>query len=201
MTELTQHDPAAEATRSDQQLMAALAERDQAALDQLYARYAPDLYAVALQILHSPPDAQGLLTELFWEIWQKNKRFNPDRGSVRTYLVLLTRSRALDRLRSETTRRTHESQQREEQASRQQDVQLNVDPQRLAIRDEERQLVLAALAELTTAQQDAVQLSFFEGLTHREIAERLGQPLGTIKTHIRQGLIKLGQSLRIRIKP
>ena len=187
-------------TQTDEALMAAVARRDEAAFRQLYDRYSPLLYAVSLRIVRRAHDAQAVLSDVFWELWRHAERYNPNRGGVRTYLVMLVRSRAIDRLRAESGwpgcdgdfYQSRENETREwEQAE---------DPARLVIADENCRLVAAALEELSDAQQRALHLAYFEGLTHREIAEQLGAPLGTVKTHIRNGLSKLGRVLR-RLDP
>jgi RNA polymerase sigma-70 factor (ECF subfamily) len=183
-------------TQTDEVLMAAVAARDEAAFGELYDRYSPTLYAVCLRILRRPHEAQAVMSEAFWEVWQHAERFNPNRGSARTYLVMLVRSRAIDRLRAESGRQAGEAHFRESRERNIVEWQQHGDPARLAITDENSRLVTAALEELSDAQQRALQLAYFEGLTHREIAARLGAPLGTVKTHIRAGLARLGQALR-----
>jgi RNA polymerase sigma-70 factor (ECF subfamily) len=183
-------------TPTDEALLTAVARRDEDAFGQLYDRFSPLLYAVSLRILRRPHDAQAVLSDVFWEVWHHAERYNPKRGSARTYLVMLVRSRAIDRLRSESGRQVAETefcQSREPEVA---EWQQDEDPAKLAVADENSRLVAAALEELSESQQRALQLAYFDGLTHREIAERLGAPLGSVKTHIRTGLAKLGRALR-----
>jgi len=184
--------------RTDEELMLALVVREEAAFGELFDRYSPLLHAISLRILRRPTDAEAVLSEVFYEIWQNAERFNPERGSARTYLKLLVRSRAIDRLRADRNRTTHEAALSTERESQLQQAQRAANPVQQAERNEDGELVAAALKQLNTAQQKALQLAFYEGLTHREIAEQLDTPLGTIKTHIRQGLIKLGHALRTK---
>ena len=184
--------------QTDEELMLAMARRDEAAFAQLYDRYSSLLYAIGLRILRRPLDAEAVLSEVFWEIWQNAERFNPERGSARTYLKVLGRSRAIDRLRAEKNRSTHEAAACDDRLSQVQQSQMSDGPVRQTLRGEDGELVTEALKELSSAQHEVLQLAFYEGLTHREIAERQDAPLGTVKTHIRQGLIKLGHALRAK---
>ena len=181
---------------SDEQLLLAIASGDEACFEEIYDRYSPVLYAVCLRILRRPPDAQIVLSEVFWEVWHRANRFNPNRGKARTYLMTLVRSRAIDRLRSDAGRAARESEASRESQGTHQSVQERDDPARIAIVEENRQLVLKALGDLSDSQRETLHLAYFEGLTHREIADKLDSPLGSVKTHIRQGLIKLRQALR-----
>jgi RNA polymerase sigma-70 factor (ECF subfamily) len=182
--------------QTDEMLMAAIVRRDEEAFRQLYDRYSPSLYAMCLRILRRSDDAQGVLSDVFWEVWHQAERYNPMRGTARTYLVMLVRSRAIDRLRAESGRQLCETEFRQTHESEIAAWQYDEDPARLAIAAENSRLVAAALEELSEPQQRALRMAFFDGLTHREIAAQLGAPLGTVKTHIRSGLARLGRTLR-----
>jgi RNA polymerase sigma-70 factor (ECF subfamily) len=188
-------EPAVDAP-TDEALLARVAQRDEDAFRQLYDRYSPLLYAVCLRILRRPDDAQAALSDAFWEVWHHAQRYNPNRGTARTYLVMLVRSRAIDRLRAESGRHVVETEFCQSREPDLAEWQQDEDPARLAIAEENSRLMAAALEELSTAQRRALQLAYFDGLTHREIAERLGAPLGSVKTHIRTGLARLGRALR-----
>jgi RNA polymerase sigma-70 factor (ECF subfamily) len=181
---------------TDEALLALVARRDEDAFGQLYDRYSPTLFAVCLRVLRRPHDAQALLSDVFWEVWHQAERYNPNRGSARTYLVMLARSRAIDRLRAESGRQSSDVEFRQHREHQVAEWQQDEDPARLAIADENSRLVAAAFEELTEAQRQALQLAYFDGLTHREIAAQLGAPLGSVKTHIRTGLARLGRTLR-----
>lgn len=172
--------------------MQRLAAREELALEQLYDRHASTLLAIALRVLKDRHAAEDVLIDVFAEIWERADRYNPHRGAPRTYLQMLTRSRAIDRRRSLTSgvKRT---------VSTETAMTGSIDGQSLpdeaAEMAESHHFVRQALDSLTEAQRVAVELSFFEGLSHREIAEQLDKPLGTIKTQIRSGLIQLRKQL------
>lgn len=181
---------------SDEALMAAIQAGDTVAFEELYDRYSPLLYPICLGILHNACDAQAVLLDLFWELWRTRERFNPERGSVRSYLVTLARSRAIDQLRA--GKRQTQNQQELYEARQNYFHQPYADgqPAAEAMAAEEGELVREALETLTHAQRESLQLAYFDGLTHQQIAERTGTPLGSVKSHIRQGLIKLRAILR-----
>ncbi len=135
---------------------------------------------------------------MFCEFWQKVERFNPERAGVRTYLRVLCRSRAIDYQRSHACRMEHEqtagAQREIEAASRLQ----RTDPVWQAVQGEEVEQLRRELQELSPAQRTALELAYFEGLSHQEIAARLSAPLGTVKTNIRTGLARLRAALRGR---
>lgn len=177
--------------------MDAVRRRSGDALQALFERHASRVFAVARRILRNESEAEDVLEEVFWELWSRADRFDAGRGSPVSYMMLLTRSRALDRLRSR--------QRREERAACVGDL---ADLERLtgaraptpsplehaALRAQALR-VHQALEELRPDQRRALELSFFDGFTHVEIAEQLGLPLGTVKTHIRRGLGVLRKQL------
>jgi RNA polymerase sigma-70 factor (ECF subfamily) len=178
---------------ADEDLMLAVAGRDEAAFETLYDRYAPLVYALCLRILRRHNDAQSVVSDVFWEVWQRAERFNPNRGTARTYLLTLARSRAVDRIRANSSRvrrETEAGREREEWSSG-----TAADPSVAVVVDEDRQAVVAALAELNESQRRTLHLAYFGGMTHREIAAELSMPLGSVKTCIRQGLIRLRQAM------
>ena len=175
---------------SDAKLVRAVARGDEAALAGLYDRYGAILLGLMLRILHSRPEAEDVLQEVFLQVWRRAADFDERRGRAFTWLVTLARSRAIDRLRALDSRsRTATAAQREpsEEVS---------DASADAFRSEQREIVRAALAQLPEEQRRALVLAYEEGLTQTEIAERLKQPLGTVKTRTRAGLMKLRELLR-----
>jgi RNA polymerase sigma-70 factor (ECF subfamily) len=136
------------------------------------------------------------LSQVFWEIWDKAQRFNPERGSPRTYILTLARSRALDRIRAQSlqVRKEHEAARQRQWELLDRQAELN--PSESTIGAEDRQLVRAAIKELSREQQQVLHLAYFEGLTHQQMSERLNMPLGTVKTNVRRGLTVLRQALR-----
>jgi len=165
-----------------------MSEGDERALGTLYDRWVPAVHSLVLHIVRDSAEAEDVVEEVFWQAWRQAARYEPSRGSVSTWLLTIARSRALDKLRS--LRRT-----------RDETVPLAVatdavaspvaTPQGAAELSERRTLVAAALQELPREQREALELSYFAGLSQTEIAERTGQPLGTVKTRMRLAMQKL----------
>ena len=174
----------------DRALMQHLLERDVAALEALYDRHASILYALLLRMLSSAAEAEEILHEVYWRVWSRPEQYQPERASPRVYLFQLARSRALDRLRRDRRRRdllgeSGSALWGDETANAQ------TDPFGSAVSAEDQDRVQRALSELPDPQRRAVVLSYYDGLSHREIAEALGEPLGTVKTRIRGGLARM----------
>ncbi len=185
----------AEETLSDEELMAAIALGDEAALQSLYQRHSPAVFALCLRILDDRRDAEEVLLEVFFEIWDRADRYQPTRGAVRTYVVMLARSRAIDRVRK-ARRRQAAAEASQPVLSMWSGERLRGDtPSRRVTDDEQRRLLVHGLNGLDEVQREVLELAFFEGLSHREIAARLETPLGTIKTRIRRALRELRGSL------
>ena len=186
--------PAAAADRvgDDSALLAALVARDQTAMTRLYDRYSPMVLALALRILRDRAPAEELLNDVFMELWSRPERYDPARGGLLTYLLTLGRSRAIDRLRAQRRQAgTTLDEANSPESGEGSGAGL------LKIEDEEhRQCVAAALGQLPSDQRRAIELAYFDDLSHSQIAARLGRPLGTVKTHVRQGLIRLRDLLR-----
>lgn len=170
--------------------MASIATGDRAAFARLYDRYNRLVFTLCLRILKDRGEAEDVLIEVFAELWDRSQRYDATRGSPLSYLSTLARSRAIDRLRSrgKTTTaselNTALSESNEPAPADQADL------------GEQRSRVVAALKALDPVYRQAVELSFYDGLSHSEIATKLNKPLGTIKTYIRQGLIRLRDRLR-----
>jgi RNA polymerase sigma-70 factor (ECF subfamily) len=179
-----------QAQTSDAELLHAIARGDEQALASLYDRYRLILFGLVLRILHSRDEAEDVLQELFLQVWKRASDFDEARGRPFTWLVTLARSRAIDRLRSLGSR----DRVATEAAREAPEAWANaVDD---AIRSEQSEIVRTALAELPEEQRRALLLAYFEGLTQTEIAARLGAPLGTVKTRMRAGMMKLRELLR-----
>lgn len=174
---------------SDAVLLRAVAGGDEAALSELYDRYRLILFGLLLRILHSRAEAEDCLQEVFIQVWRQASGFNEARGRPFTWLVTMARSRAIDRLRALSSR------DRTAQTAARETVEEVSDAATDAIRSEQGARVRAALAALPPEQRHALELAYFEGLTQTEIAERLKQPLGTIKTRTRSGMMKLKEML------
>ena len=182
---------------SDAELMTAIARAEVAAFELLYERYAPIVFATCLRIVRDRAEAEDLLEEVFWEIWVRRDRYDASRSSPLSYLLTLARSRALDRLRFRRRRagvwlEVRETDRDALAASR----GGGASPFEDAAAEQQRIAIHRALDELPAPHRRAVEMNFFEGLSHREISEQLGDPLGTVKTRIRQGLLTLRKVLR-----
>jgi RNA polymerase sigma-70 factor (ECF subfamily) len=186
-------------TKDDHTLMRAIADGDQAALGALYDRHSALLFALALRMLRDRMEAEDLVLEVFWEIWRKRDRYDSGRSNPMTYLLMLTRSRCIDRRRSGSRQRELAAQGDvgDGATTGLRTTPAAEGPVGNAMFNELSERVRAAMARLEMAQRQAVELSFFDDLSHSEIAERLGKPLGTVKTNIRQGLIHLRESMRM----
>ena len=175
-------------------LIARVAKGDRQAFSEVYDRSSPLLFSLALRILGNRDDAAYLLQEVYLEVWRKSVRYDIRRGTPMAWLTILTRSRAIDRLRSRAARMdAHSSPVTETTVRIEQDSELSPLDRRL--HEELQAVVMKALAELPLPQQQALELAYYEGLSHSEIAKRLNEPLGTIKTRIRLGLNKLKNGL------
>ena len=180
--------------RSDFELLQGVAERQTAALAALYDRHASTVLALTMRILRHKPDAEEVLGDVFWELWSGPGRFDPTRASLVGYLLTLARSRAIDRVRA---RRRVEARQlpQDDRVTAEPDIQAPT-PFDSAIDAERGRTIRAALGRLSGDQRRAIELAFYSGLSHNEVASALGQPLGTVKSRIRQGLIQLREELR-----
>ncbi|MEM7808959.1 MAG: sigma-70 family RNA polymerase sigma factor [Planctomycetota bacterium] len=172
----------------DSELLAGIARQDLASLERLYQRHAPMLLGLARRILGDLREAEDCLQDVLIELWEKSDRFSASRGSVRSYLLLLTRSRCLDRLRKRRLRTVPELFEPADPAQ--------TEPLAGAQHDELRSAVGDALDTLPDAQRRSLELAFFDGLTHAEIAEKTETPLGTIKGHIRRSLQRIADALQ-----
>lgn len=176
----------------DYVLMEGIARRDAAALSRLYDRHSGVVYALCLRILRDPGMAEDTMVDVFQEVWQRADRYNAGRGTPTAYLLTLTRSRALDRARMRGSRAAlplHENEEGRADAGA-------VDPLQAALEDERRSLIRQALERLDPKYREVMECSFYEGLSHTEIALKLGKPAGTVKTYLRRGLIQLRDLIR-----
>lgn len=161
------------------------------ALGALYDRHAALVYGIALKILENTQEAEDLTQDIFLKFIHKSA-YNPERGSLRTFLAILTRSRAIDRLRSRQTTRSFLNRWQISQAA----TPEAATPVDYAAQQEQVQEVQAALAQLSESQRQILQMAYYDGLTQSAIAEQLDVPLGTVKARARRGLLKLRQALQ-----
>jgi RNA polymerase sigma-70 factor, ECF subfamily len=163
---------------NDATLVSAIRSGDESALGQLYDRYSSIVYSVALRILGDTGAAEDILQDVFIQLWRNPQVFDANRGSLPGWLAVITRNRAIDSLRKRRPETDIE------------DVVVSIEPDMLRGAEWGRALdkIRAALDGMPVAQRLALEMAYFEGLTHTEIAEKTGEPLGTIKTRIRAGL-------------
>jgi RNA polymerase sigma-70 factor (ECF subfamily) len=173
------------------------AQGDQQAIGTLYDRYGGVLYAVAYRVVGQRADAEDVVIEAFAQAWRDAARFDASRSSVAGWLTMITRSRALDVVRARSRRDRITASAAADQPQRSPAMgDWRVDPSDSYDHAERRRQVQAALQTLSLPQRQAIELAFFEGLSQSEIAERLKEPLGTIKTRVRLGMQKLRDLLR-----
>ena len=175
----------------DLSLMRRIGERDSTAMRQLYDRHAGLVFAIAMKILHNRDDAADVTEDVFFELWEKASRYDATRAAPGTYIVMLTRSRAIDRARRKPREAAVSLDRAEEPIGESRNS-----PAGIAELGEQRALIRQALDKLEPVQRQVLSEAYFEGLSHSEIAEKLNKPLGTVKTYIRQGLIRLREQLR-----
>jgi RNA polymerase sigma-70 factor (ECF subfamily) len=179
---------------SDVELIARVSDGDAKALEVLYDRYNRVVYSFALRIVGDPQIAEELLQEVFFRAWQQGKAFRETRGAFVTWLLSITHNMAIDEVRKRRRRPQKADSEEPELVlagvpDTSQDVEGEVWLTTL------RSTIEGAMALLPAAQREAIELAYFQGLTQREIAERLGEPLGTIKTRMRLGIQKLREHL------
>ncbi|HTZ56907.1 MAG TPA: sigma-70 family RNA polymerase sigma factor [Acidobacteriaceae bacterium] len=170
----------------DGALLQRVRQGDQSAMTELFDRYGRAVYSVALKILKDSGQAEDVMQEIFFQVWRNSDSFVPGRGSLGAWLVVIARNRAIDLLRR---RKPTDSV----------DEVVLASPVNLASEAEHNALmekVQKVLRELPAEQQKSMELAFFEGLSHSEIAERTGDPLGTVKTRIRLALITLRRAFQ-----
>jgi RNA polymerase sigma-70 factor (ECF subfamily) len=164
--------------------IASVADGDQAAFALVYDALAPTVYGVVRRVLRDPAQAEEVTQEVFVEIWRQAARFDASRGSVRTWSHTIAHRRAVDRVRSEQSHR-------DRQASVAGAADPPATPEEGAVDADDQRRAKAAMATLPAQQREALELAFYDGLTHVQIADHLGVALGTVKTRIRDGLIRL----------
>jgi len=180
---------------SDQSVWLHYVERsaggDQGAFASLYDASRNLVYSTALRILGEPADAEEVTLDVYMQVWRNAKDYTDQRGSVAAWLVLLARSRSIDRVRSRASRSRREEPFEEFAQFRSADPGPDLETEV----SQRRRRVESALNTLPPEQRQVIELAFFSGLTHTELAAQLNQPLGTVKTRVRQGMIKIRELL------
>ena len=179
----------------DDALVQRMAEGDEQALGALYDRWVDVVHAVVARVLRTPDDVDDVVEETFWQAWRQAERFDPARGSVQTWLLTIARSRSLDRIR--TLRRRREAPLEGDDGHVVVQQVSAGGPGLDAEASELRRIVSTALAALPPEQREALELGYYGGLSQSEIAERTGQPLGTVKTRMRLAMQKLRSQLGV----
>ena len=175
---------------SDASLVVAIGRWRQEALAEAYRRHAGAVFALANRVLASRNLAEEVVQEVFLRLWNDAERFDPDRGSLRSWLLAQTHGRAVDLLRSESSRKNREEREHRGRAEAGYDLEREVWDLTVA------ESVRDALDTLPVDERCAIELAYFRGMTYREVAVALGQPEGTVKSRIRAGLKRLRGSLQ-----
>lgn len=186
---------------SDEVLMVAVSARDELAFSVIYDRYVDLVYSTSLRVLADPQLAEDATQDVFVRLWRRPESFIAERGRFLSWLMSVTRNRAVDELRARGRRRKREgiSSPETEDAMSLVPASEGEGPYRYAELHEEQVLVRKALTRLPPEQRRALQLAYFGGLTQLEIAAALHEPLGTIKTRIRLGMQKLRRALEDQV--
>jgi len=169
-----------------EELLSRIARGDQKAFSAFYDQFAHGLYSLVFRMLNDPKETEDVLQEGFVQIWKKASTYDGKRSSAFTWAVMIMRNKAIDHIRS----RQRQSRLVEEAA-----LEFSQEPEGreddVVSQHEQRAMVRAALEKIPCEQRQAIDLAFFSGLTQMQIAEKLGEPLGTVKARIRRGLLKL----------
>jgi RNA polymerase sigma-70 factor (ECF subfamily) len=177
----------ARSTDSDKALLDRVVKGDESALAVLYDRYSGLVYSGALRITRDEGAAEEILQDTFYQVWRSAERFDPGRGSLAGWLLVAARNRAISRIRRKSGRDNEELDENK--------VLLPCNVESAAAQSILLQRVTTVLKELSQPQREAVELAYFEGMTHTEIATRTGEPLGTVKTRIRSAIGILKRAL------
>ncbi len=184
-------------TPDDHVLIEAIAQGDSSALETLYDRYSSVIYRMALRMLKHRELAEEVVQEVFWRVWRRSASFDIERGRVAPWLFGIAHNLCIDELRRMRARPTQVYEDIDHPVIQQlADDQIDVPEAAWAF--EQRRVIRDALEHLPDTQREAVELAYFGGLSHQEIATKLNRPLGTIKTRVRLGLQKLGALLTAR---
>jgi RNA polymerase sigma-70 factor (ECF subfamily) len=175
----------------DTEVARRLVAGDDAALREVYRAHAAAVFGLAKRIVGNPTVAEDVTQEVFVRLWERPERYDPDRAPLRSYLLTTTHSRAVERLRAEASRR-----RRHEIAARGSTVVIRDDAADALTVDVVRDAVRDALAQLTEAQRVPIEMAYFDGLSYRDVAAKLGEPEGTVKYRIRTGMQRLRAALR-----
>jgi RNA polymerase sigma-70 factor (ECF subfamily) len=177
-------------TDNDEKLVARLQRRDPQALGELYDRYGRLSYALILRVVRDPGIAEDLVQETFLRVWNRVQGFDAQKGSIGPWLLAVARNRAIDYLRSAGGR--ERAAQEFDETDR---PALYIDMERELLNSDQTRRVKVAMQKLSANQRQVIELAYFEGLSQTEMAEKMGQPLGTVKTWVRTALQTLREQL------
>ena len=180
----------------DQLLIAAVARGESHALEVLYDRYSGVVYRLAFRMLKHREQSEEIVQEVFWRVWRRSASFERERGRVAQWIFGIAHNLCIDEMRRMRAR-PNPVYDDENHPVIQQLIDDQVDVPAAAWASEQRRVIVSALASLPSAQREAIELAYFGGLSHQEIADQLDRPLGTIKTRVRLGLQKLGSILSL----
>jgi RNA polymerase sigma-70 factor (ECF subfamily) len=175
------------------QLLVQVAAGDPAAFDELYTRCAPMVYGMVLQVLRDPSQAEEVAQEVLVEVWRTAARFDARRGSARSWLLTMARRRAIDRVRA-----AQAASDRDVRAGLAATVPDYDEVSEAVWHRLEHEQVRHCMGALTTLQREAIELAFYRGHSHREVSDALRVPLGTVKTRLRDGLIRMRDCLGVQ---
>lgn len=174
--------------------LARIAEGDETAFVQFYRRFSTPVFSMLFKMLGNQHDAEEVLQACFLHIWQKAATFDATRSAPFTWLVMIARNRALDRLRA------RQRVARLEEAAAQEPEPFTVAPDGVpGLQGDTRSLLEGALVQIPGDQRRAIEMAFFHGLTHDEISQQIGEPLGTVKARIRRGMLRLRDLVTHRV--
>jgi RNA polymerase sigma-70 factor (ECF subfamily) len=174
---------------SDAQLVTSVARYSEVALAEVYRRHGGAVYGLARRVLSNPTEAEDVTQDVFLRLWNQPDRFDPNRGSLRSFLLAQSHARSVDAIRSLNSRRLREVKDAHRTATAAYDMQHEVWD--LALADQ----VATALDGLPGEERRAIEMAYYEGRTYVEVAELLGQPEGTVKSRIRNGMRRMRASL------
>jgi RNA polymerase sigma-70 factor (ECF subfamily) len=173
---------------TDEQLIQSLRRGEQWAMSVLYDRYARLVFSLALKILQDRGAAEEAVQEVFVKIWRRCKEYDAERGKFSSWLTGIAHNHAIDELRR---RRVRPAASEEETDEMNEVIDVAPAPLEIALQNLEHLRILDALGEIPAEQRQPIEMAYFEGFTQQEISEKLGEPLGTIKTRMRLGMQKL----------
>lgn len=189
--------PSQTSRQDDHALMQRIAGGDHAAFDAFCDRYSPLIFSTAFKVLNHAQDAEDVSHDVLLSVWQKADSYEPAKGSLVTWICTTTRNRSIDRVRSVQRRAAmHDRFESRQEAGIPEAQSRGRDEVYLS---DARQILESAVVELSPEQREVIELAYFEGLTQRQIADRLNHPLGTVKARIRRGLQRLQGMIRERL--